>query len=119
MYLYVIYAVQCLFRPVVPTAAKSMAKPKAKGKTLPKAKGKTLPKAKGKPKVTGKPKTLPKPKVCEKKRKEPTVKAKQAAKKPAAPRVLKNDTNNKYSRAYHAAKRKGLSKEEAGHAFSN
>ena len=111
IYIYVIYAVQCLFRPVVPTAAKSMAKPKAKGKTL--------PKAKGKPKVTGKPKTLPKPKVCEKKRKEPTVKAKQAAKKPAAPRVLKNDTNNKYSRAYHAAKRQGLSNEEAGHAFSN
>ena len=45
------------------------------------------------------------------------MKAKQAAKKPAAPRVLKNDTNNKYSRAYHAAKRKGLSKEEAGPCF--
>ena len=115
-----------LFRRCVPTAAKSKPKPK------PKAKGKASPKPKVSPKAKAtrgrkkqnhtasskskeaKQKT---PKGTAKKTRAKAV-AKPVAKAKAKAKVLKIDTNNCYSRAYHAAKRKGLCKEEVGPLLS-
>ena len=120
-------AVPNLFRRVAPTAAKSKPKPK------PKAKGKASPKPKVSPKAkatrgrkTQKHAASPKSKEAKQKTPRGTAKkprAKAAAKKTAAkPKAkakgLKMDTNNCYSRAYHAAKRKGLCKEEVGPLLS-
>ena len=116
----------------MPTAAKSKAtpKPKAKGKASPKPKAGPKAKAvrgrKGKAceapvKKTARPTPMKKtPSSAAKKARAPVPKgaAKPRAKAKAA-KELKSDTNNRYSRAYHAAKRKGLSKEEAGHGFLN
>ena len=90
-------------RPTAKCAAKS--KPKAKGRKHTEAKTpekKTrAPKAKAKASIVAKAKPKPRPKAKTKPKAKPK-------------KVLKQDTNNVYSRAYHMAKRAGHGKEEAG-----
>lgn len=81
-----------------------------------KPKAKSVPKKRGRPTAKAAPKPKPKPKATPKAKSSAKAKSKTRTSQPksSAQKPLKMDWNNIYSRCYHAKRRAGLPKEEAG-----
>ena len=97
---------------VSPKAKASPKRPSPKAKASPKGspKAKASPKGSSKAKASGKrEKTSPKAKATGKRIRKPKADATTKA-----PKALKDSWNNRYSRAYHQAKRAGCDKKEVG-----